>query len=106
MGSGGGEIPLPYPEPDDPEDEEAEEVVEATPTQIVEAQREAARNSVIDLTRNIQRNKDRELANLQSNGTHSENGSQMVNKGPKIGRNDSCPCGSGKKYKKCHGVNA
>ena len=22
------------------------------------------------------------------------------------GRNDSCPCGSGKKYKKCHGVNA
>ena len=24
--------------------------------------------------------------------------------GPKIGRNDPCPCGSGKKYKKCHGV--
>jgi preprotein translocase subunit SecA len=23
---------------------------------------------------------------------------------PKIGRNDPCPCGSGKKYKKCHGV--
>ncbi|MEK9180767.1 MAG: SEC-C metal-binding domain-containing protein, partial [Patescibacteria group bacterium] len=23
----------------------------------------------------------------------------------KIGRNDPCPCGSGKKYKKCHGVN-
>lgn len=23
-------------------------------------------------------------------------------KGPKIGRNDPCPCGSGKKYKKCH----
>lgn len=23
--------------------------------------------------------------------------------GPKIGRNDPCPCGSGKKYKKCHG---
>ena len=23
---------------------------------------------------------------------------------PKIGRNDSCPCGSGKKYKKCHGA--
>ncbi len=25
---------------------------------------------------------------------------------PKVGRNDPCPCGSGKKYKKCHGVNA
>lgn len=24
--------------------------------------------------------------------------------GDKIGRNDPCPCGSGKKYKKCHGV--
>ena len=24
--------------------------------------------------------------------------------GRKIGRNDPCPCGSGKKYKRCHGV--
>ena len=23
---------------------------------------------------------------------------------PKIGRNDACPCGSGKKFKKCHGA--
>jgi uncharacterized protein YecA (UPF0149 family) len=22
---------------------------------------------------------------------------------PKVGRNDPCPCGSGKKFKKCHG---
>ena len=22
---------------------------------------------------------------------------------PKVGRNDPCPCGSGRKYKKCHG---
>ena len=27
----------------------------------------------------------------------------VVNEGPKIGRNDPCPCGSGKKYKNCHG---
>ena len=27
------------------------------------------------------------------------------NEGPKIGRNDSCPCGSGKKYKNCCGKN-
>lgn len=26
-----------------------------------------------------------------------------VNHGPKVGRNDPCPCGSGKKYKNCHG---
>jgi preprotein translocase subunit SecA len=29
-----------------------------------------------------------------------------VRAGAKIGRNDPCPCGSGKKYKKCHGANA
>ena len=26
-----------------------------------------------------------------------------VKAAPKIGRNDPCPCGSGKKYKNCHG---
>ena len=25
---------------------------------------------------------------------------------PAVGRNDPCPCGSGKKYKKCHGAGA
>jgi preprotein translocase subunit SecA len=30
----------------------------------------------------------------------------VVNKGDKVGRNDPCPCGSGKKYKKCHGASA
>ncbi len=29
---------------------------------------------------------------------------QAVRTGPKVGRNDPCPCGSGKKYKKCHGA--
>jgi preprotein translocase subunit SecA len=29
-----------------------------------------------------------------------------VKVGPKIGRNDPCPCGSGKKYKNCHGKDA
>jgi preprotein translocase subunit SecA len=27
----------------------------------------------------------------------------VVNQLPKVGRNDPCPCGSGKKYKQCHG---
>ena len=27
-----------------------------------------------------------------------------VKKGKKIGPNDPCPCGSGKKFKKCHGM--
>lgn len=29
---------------------------------------------------------------------------QQVRKAPEPGRNDPCPCGSGKKYKKCHGA--
>lgn len=28
---------------------------------------------------------------------------QPVKAAPRIGRNDPCPCGSGKKYKNCHG---
>ena len=30
----------------------------------------------------------------------------IVREAPKVGRNDPCPCGSGKKYKKCHGATA
>ena len=30
-------------------------------------------------------------------------GQTIVNAMPKVGRNDPCPCGSGKKYKQCHG---
>ena len=31
---------------------------------------------------------------------------QPVRVEKKVGRNDACPCGSGKKYKNCHGINA
>jgi preprotein translocase subunit SecA len=33
-------------------------------------------------------------------GSASHAGADNV---PKVGRNDPCPCGSGKKYKQCHG---
>lgn len=35
-----------------------------------------------------------------------EHSQTVVNDGPKVGRNDPCPCGSGKKYKNCCGKNA
>ena len=35
----------------------------------------------------------------------AQKASGTIVKGPKIGRNDPCPCGSGKKYKKCCGKN-
>ena len=43
--------------------------------------------------------KKRELYKIQKN-------SGTIRKPKKIGRNDPCPCGSGKKYKKCCGRNA
>jgi preprotein translocase subunit SecA len=47
----------------------------------------------------------------QPSGETQEAGGQapvktIVRDAPKVGRNDLCPCGSGKKYKKCHGATA
>jgi preprotein translocase subunit SecA len=50
--------------------------------------------------------------NLQYQGAHdpTSGGDFSVEtvraSGPKVGRNDPCPCGSGKKYKKCHGAHS
>jgi len=42
---------------------------------------------------------------LQGAKKTSDNGlERTVSEEPKVGRNEPCPCGSGKKYKKCHGV--
>jgi preprotein translocase subunit SecA len=37
-------------------------------------------------------------------GSTSSTSASGAPKAPEVGRNDPCPCGSGKKYKKCHGV--
>ena len=42
----------------------------------------------------------------QGHHHHHHKQETVVREGPKVGRNDPCPCGSGKKYKKCHGANA
>ena len=41
------------------------------------------------------------LQPLPKNERDGSVGEQTVVKGEKVGRNDPCPCGSGKKYKKC-----
>ena len=43
------------------------------------------------------------LSQQQSNGGDGA-ARQVKRDAPKVGRNDPCPCGSGKKFKKCHGV--
>jgi len=39
-------------------------------------------------------------------GSEKAEAPKQVRTGAKIGRNDLCPCGSGKKYKKCCGRNS
>jgi len=70
-----------------------------------EQQRQAAKSTIEDFTRNIQRKKEQELKALQFVGGDTAT-AQTVSVGQKVGRNDPCPCGSGKKYKKCHGANS
>ena len=48
-------------------------------------------------------NANREAGNAASRAAQRPT-APIIN-GPKIGRNDPCPCGSGKKYKNCHGRN-
>ncbi|HEY7819615.1 MAG TPA: SEC-C metal-binding domain-containing protein, partial [Vicinamibacteria bacterium] len=44
-------------------------------------------------------------ASRSASGVTAKGGvEQVARKTPKVGRNDPCPCGSGKKYKKCHGA--
>jgi preprotein translocase subunit SecA len=66
-------------------------------------QQKAAQATMLDFTRNIEKKKDREMEALQFAGGDSSSGPKTVQAGAKVGRNDPCPCGSGKKYKKCHG---
>ncbi len=45
-------------------------------------------------------------AQLNYNRGEGSSVAQTVRRGRKVGRNEPCPCGSGRKYKKCCGVNA
>jgi len=61
--------------------------------------------SVDELEEAIQRKKRRELQQARMAGGGEQKTVQQVVRGAdKVGRNDPCPCGSGKKYKKCHGA--
>jgi preprotein translocase subunit SecA len=61
--------------------------------------------SIEEFTRDVRRKKERELAHVRMAGA-GDAGTEVkqVVRGDKVGRNDPCPCGSGKKFKKCHGA--
>jgi preprotein translocase subunit SecA len=67
-----------------------------------------ASTTIDALEREFHQKKQRELAAARSAGaaSASNGGNAPRHAGKKVGRNDDCPCGSGKKYKKCHGADA
>jgi len=60
--------------------------------------------SVDEIEEAFQRKKKRELEQARMAGAGDMQVQQVVRSGAKVGRNDPCPCGSGKKYKKCCGA--
>ena len=120
--SSGTPPPMPYPEEDEDSDNGGgynqsvvtgnESVItgdggprrSAQAAQPSQEQKQAAKSTMEDFTRNIQRKKEKELADLNVGGGDGSTSARPVNGGAKVGRNDPCPCGSGKKYKKCHGT--
>jgi preprotein translocase subunit SecA len=78
---------------------------ERTPAPASQPARRRASTSVDDLEAQFQRRKKRELEQARMAGSNGGGAPQQVVRGQeKVGRNDPCPCGSGKKYKKCHGT--
>ncbi len=58
-----------------------------------------------DFARALERKQERQQKDLQyQTGAAQAEAPKPVRAGAKVGRNDPCPCGSGKKYKKCHGA--
>src|SRR5579859_7575630 len=75
------------------------------PQQALPSPRRRASTSMDDLEAQFQRRKKKELEQARMAGSNGNTAPQQVVRGQaKVGRNDPCPCGSGKKYKKCHGA--
>jgi preprotein translocase subunit SecA len=71
------------------------------------ARAEEAPQRLPDFARALERKQERQTRDLQyQTGAAQAEAPKPVRAGAKVGRNDPCPCGSGKKYKKCHGANA
>jgi preprotein translocase subunit SecA len=80
----------------------------ADPNEVKEAPAEMPKRNeqrLVESKQNLDSNGDRQTQHAPSQmDTRPQAPVQTIkNEGPKIGRNDPCPCGSGKKFKNCHG---
>ena len=80
------------------------QTLDAEPREIAIPTRKAS-TTIDELEKEFHRKKQRDLDAATRAGAGGD-GSQPNQRrtGEKVGRNDPCPCGSGKKYKKCHGA--
>ena len=101
----GGAVPLRSAEPQNGEGEEAAPPAFITGGRGGNGRPRHVATSVDEVEEAFQRKKKRELEQARMAGAGDQKTvQQVVRSGDKIGRNDPCPCGSGKKYKKCHGA--
>ncbi|HOZ68386.1 MAG TPA: preprotein translocase subunit SecA [Chitinophagaceae bacterium] len=77
----------------------------ALPVQEENAPLKEGRQEKTDMSR-MKANKEEVDAAGEDYAANEKDKPVPVTVGPKIGRNDPCPCGSGKKYKQCHGREA
>jgi preprotein translocase subunit SecA len=77
--------------------------LDAEPGEIAIATRQAS-TTIDALEREFHNKKQRELKAASRAGSGEASQPVQRRTGEKVGRNDLCPCGSGKKYKKCHGA--
>jgi preprotein translocase subunit SecA len=77
----------------------------APPSRPVAVPVRAPSTTIDALEQEFQRKKKRELEQARMSGANGSSDAPAQRRaGEKVGRNDLCPCGSGKKYKKCHGA--
>ncbi|MDB5039221.1 MAG: protein translocase subunit, partial [Bacteriovoracaceae bacterium] len=78
----------------------------ASHEEMIEARKQAIEKQIEDEQK--EREQRVQKLNLFSGpkGGDSAKAATVKREAEKVGRNDPCPCGSGKKYKKCHGANA
>jgi preprotein translocase subunit SecA len=75
-------------------------------THATETHTPGTHTTIDEIEREFARRKKKELEQARTAGSNGNGASGQVGQrrtGEKVGRNDPCPCGSGLKFKKCHG---
>jgi preprotein translocase subunit SecA len=98
-----GQAVQPHPEPPRPPQSNTQAAVASAAARASEP----AAQRLPDVARQLDRKQQRQQKDLQyQTGAAQAEPPKPVRAAAKVGRNDPCPCGSGKKYKKCHGINS